>query len=204
MSELDVTVGADARWVPLLLDSAQDVDAWAEQTARKAFALRDVAQPEVDELGHVSALLAGLARRTAALGEQTGDVPVLTAGAWVLAPDEHFHPLTVATLRVQPLDHDAVTDDVVAAVVQGAERHGPVEVEELATPSGPALRVTWRPVSRDSGEAEVDEQQAVLWPWPEHGLLLVLSSWWTDLVAAGRYSDALDDLAQLVDAQVVG
>lgn len=211
MSELDLAVGVDGRWVPLLLDPEADVDAWAIATAAQVLDLRaglpadagaGAGEPAADECDRVASLLAGLSRRvTAGALEAEG---TLTAAAWALAPEAVFTPLAVATLRAQVLPPGA-DDEVAVAVVVGldAPRHGDVEVEPLDTPSGPALRVTSRPVSPSGDASRVDEQQAVLWPWPDDELLLVLSTWWTDLVQAGRWSSALDDLARLVDARVV-
>lgn len=207
MSELDLAVGVDGRWVPLLLDPEPDVDAWAAATAAQVLDLRvglpaDAGEPHADECDRVASLLAGLSRRAMAgalVAEGT-----LTAAAWALAPEAVFTPLAVATLRAQVLPAGADDEVAVAAVVgPDAPRHGHVEVEPLDTPSGPALRVTSRPVSPSGDASRVDEQQAVLWRRPEDELLLVLSTWWTDLVQAGRWSSALDDLARLVHARVV-
>lgn len=204
MSELDVAVGADARWVPLPTGADQDLDAWAGATAVETFALRHVTDPPADAVEQVTATLAGLARRIRRQDTEGEPGALIGAGAWVFAPEEQFHPLAVATLRVQAIDPSSTADDAVALLVDpDAERHGPVEVHDLVTPSGPAVRVTWRPVLREADDVRVEEQQAVLWSWPRHGLLLALSVWWTDLVAAGRWSDALDDLAGLVQATVV-
>ena len=209
MSELDVAVGVDGRWVPLLLDPDADVDAWAAATAAQVLEVRTglpadagAGDPPADEVDRVASLLAGLSRRTTA-----GALAVegtLTAGAWAFAPEGVFTPLAVATLRAHLLPAGADDEAAVAVVVDGdAPRHGDVEVEPLDTPSGHALRVTSRPVSPSGEASRVDEQQAVLWPWPQDEVLLVLSTWWTDLVQAGRWSGALDDLARLVDVRVV-
>lgn len=209
MTSLDLAVGADPRWVPLLLDPEGPVDAWAERAADAVLELRldgplagdRSAAEAADERGRVTALLAGLSRRLA--GPDVAP-ELRPAAAWALAPEEVFLPLTVAVLRVQPLGTDDDVDAAVGSLVGTAEqRYGNVDVTGLDTPSGPAFRVSWRPVLDAQDRSLVDEQQAVLWLLPSDGVLVVLSAWWTDLVQAGRWTQALDDLARLVEVRVV-
>lgn len=185
MAELDIA-GLD-RWIPIDLD-ADPVD----EAERLELAFADS-----DGIGLIAPGLAGIAA-----GLKRGAREAETAGCfllalWVLtAHADRLEPVVTATLRIEPLAGRPDVDAVVAHLVASGDHVGEVVRESLATASGPAELVTWRPVSEVGGEREVSEVTTVLWLRPDDDALLTLSATSTDLLSARGVPEALAALAQ--------
>lgn len=210
-SAIVIEAGSDGRWVPLPLaahgapDRDGDLPARMAELATQALALRrpgvTFAEAETEVL-EVAAMLTDVTRRVRDLADVVAgfESPVLTALAWALGPADRFTIQGIATLRVRDLPPPGTDDDAIKVVMdRDAEMFGEPAVEPLDTPSGRAFVLRDRPISTSSdGTREVHEQRVVVWPKPEHGVVVSLSISFVDLIEAGRYGPALDDLAQLL------
>lgn len=188
MSELVVEVGGDGRWAPLAL--AGDVDAESAATAAELLRIRGEEDPDPERLDQVTALLAGLARHMAQSDDE--EFPLVVALA--LVPEQDPVPLGVATLRMTDAV-DSLDDAVDELVAPPEERYDDPVVDRLETPLGPAIRIAQRLVDDQSA---VNEWVGYAWYLADAERLLVLSATFADLVEAGRWTEAFDDLARLV------
>jgi hypothetical protein len=176
----------DPRWHELPLEG--DPQGWADAAARTAW---DVSgrQPSEAQLRSFGGGLASLCElvRTAE--------PAL---AFVFTPEPWAGPTTVVVLTAAPMPSSGSRADVLALLeLPGEELAEPQDVDELDTDAGPAVRVRKRVVQVDgTGRRAVLEQLLYAWPDPVQGLVLVFSTSFPDLVEAGRWAGAVDDLAR--------
>jgi hypothetical protein len=200
MDELVLNVGADSRWVPVLVGPDDDVDAWAADIAAEVLRIRGHESPPQAVLEQATAVLAGIAR---SIQGSVEDYPVV--GAWSLMPGPAVYPETLATLR--PLfpegvaSRQALVDELVAAP---EERYGDPALDDIETPTGIATRIVQRLLmpGDEPGQQIVGETVAYVWWLEQAGTGLVLSTYFLDLVEGGRWRSDCDDLARLIDASI--
>jgi hypothetical protein len=200
MDELVLDVGADSRWVPVLVGADDDVDAWALDIATEVLRIRGLEPPPALRLEQAAEVLAGIAR---SVQESALEAPVV--GAWSLMPGSEVVPETLATLR--PLVPDGVqsragvVDELIAAP---EDRYGDPQLEDLETPTGVATRIVQRLLTPgdEPGQQTVEEMVAYVWWLEDAEMALVLSTYFLDLVEGGRWRPECDDLARLINATV--
>ena len=182
------------RW--LLLPLEGDVDVAATRVVEDL--IGDIASRDFVE--DTIAMVAGAARTVRQQSDELRDQDVLTYAALMLLPAPGLLlPGPVATLRIRPMSPADTDDDALALCADlDADRHGQVDVEVLATPSGRALSVRFRPVVELEDGRVVNEHRLVLWPRREVGMLLELSLYSVDLVDAGAAAEPLQELAESI------
>ena len=185
----DLVIPGLSRWMPL------DLEADADEYAARLVA-EYPATPAVDLVASGVAGMAAQCRRAQARAERDGD-SVLVA-AWVfLRSERDLVPLAHATLQGLPLDGvDPTSEGVVRRLVGEDEVYQQPEVRELVTASGPATFVRYRPVEHVDGERRVHERSTVLWLRPERDMVVLLTAYSDDLLAAAEVPDALAALAE--------
>lgn len=188
-----VQVALDARWIELPVQGQQDPGDWASAAVAEALALRGLTEtPQVVELYAQSyaAVLEQLRERA----EQDG--AVVTA-AFALVGDGDLLPVTVAELVVARLEPGQGLDDFVDGLVVGpTERFGEPEVDEVATASGPAVRLRQLRIVPGAAGADPSVQTSVVhvWPGPAEHLATMLTSWFSSPVEAEISGEALGEV----------
>ena len=185
----DLVIPGLSRWMPLDLDADPD-----EYAARLAAEYPATASAEL-----VASGVAGMAarfRQARDEADREGD-SVLVAAWLFLRSDEDLTPLAHATLQGLPLDGaDPTVDGVLQRLVGEDEIYQQPEVRELATASGPATYVRYRPVHHVGGERRVHERASVVWLRPAQNLVVLLSGYSNDLLEAAEMPDAVAALAE--------
>lgn len=176
----------DPRWHELPLTG--DVQAWADQAARGAWD-RSGREPSQAQLSSFGAALASLCDYVRT---------VEPALAFVFCPEPWAGPTTVAMVTAAALAPGDERESVLALLAVPDERLAePQQVDDLETAAGGALRVRQRRVQEDEqGRRAVTEHLFYAWADPEQGLVLVATTSFPDLVEAGRWAGAVDDLAR--------
>jgi hypothetical protein len=176
----------DPRWHEMPM--AGDVDAWADQASRAAW---DVSGREPSE-----AALRTFGEHLASLCEWTRTIGIPLA--FVFTPEPWAGPTTVVMLLVETLPGDGTRDELATLfAVPEAALAEPQEVDDLDTDAGPAVRVRQRRVTvDDEGRRVVTEHLQYAWPDRAQGVAMVAVTSFGDLVAAGRWAGAIDDLAR--------
>lgn len=180
--------------------SAVGLEAWLAldltRTPEQVHAAILAEHPAGDEV--TAATAEGLVGMVRSLQEQTGqgeETGVVNLAAWVLLDDPAtLSPVSVATLR--GLAHESGDPmEVVAGMAAGAELDDEPPLVDLETASGPATLTRIRTVEVVQGDREVHEQSLVLWLRPQHGYVVTLSTYVSDLVLSDRVGTAMRRLA---------
>lgn len=178
-----------SRWMPLDLES--DAEDYAARLCQE--------YPATPSIELVASGVAGMAARFARAqeaAERDGD-SVLVAAWLFLSSDENLLPLAHATMQGLPLDPTAPTRQAVVDELVGEDEiYQEPEVQELATASGPATFVRYRPIQHVDGERRVHERGTVFWLRPERQMVVLLTAFSDDLLAAAEVPDALTQLAE--------
>jgi hypothetical protein len=183
------SVRHDPRWHELPMDG--DPQAWGDQAARAAWTVSG-REPSAAQLQSFGAGLASLCDYVRT---------VEPALAFVFTPEPWAGPTTLVLVTAAPLPsgNDGASRVAVLALLAVPDDRlaEPQDVDELDTAAGPALRVRQRRVQTDdTGRRAVTEHLLYAWPDPGQGMVLVASTSFPDLVEAGRWAGAVDDLAR--------
>lgn len=184
----DIESTGHRNWVPIPLDVAPDA-VHAQLLDRFSGAGAD------DRVADTAAALTGAANQLLAANEQSRADGVQNLAAWALVGDDDILDVHgFATLRISPLEEALSDEAYVRLLTDGETLFQPPLVETMETMSGDAISLRFRPMFDDSGESQVHQVSAVLWPRPEAEALYTLSSYSTDLVEAAEAGDLLDEL----------
>lgn len=184
-----VRLGPDGDWVDV--DPGAARRAWAATTVSRRWAAARLD----DDPARAEAITAGLARIVANLHTTALDK------AWLLYPAADQPVVTVAGLRTflaaPGLTLDALGDEL---TVPEQLLETPPDRSVIETPTGPAVRLVQR--YRHPQSAGVDEiRQHIAYGWlaprsDHHTIVVTLSTVFIDLVAAGTWITAVDELAR--------
>lgn len=192
MTSLDaIDIGGFREWLPLELDMERDqfvqsvVDHFAD----------DPAGPET--ISAMAAGVAGLVDQVKALS----DDQTLVLAAWILLPPggNRLEILTVARFQAVRIRVGTTAEEMVEDLIDGAQLHQPVHVEQIETPSGPAHLVRIRTYAESDQGTDLQEAICIFWlPEDENFALAMVTLPIDDLVVASDASQALVGLAQTV------
>lgn len=184
----EVQLDHDNHWVEA--DLSIEPHAWAAATVRRRWG----AQRLEDDLARAEAITASIVRIIGSLDATALEVALL------LYPSADESIVTVAGLRTfdpaPGLTLDALGDEL---CMPEEMLEVPRDRSVLDTPAGPAVRLVQRyrePLS--PGIEEIREHIAYGWLVTHHGddTVVILSTLFVDLVAAGEWLTAVDELAQ--------
>lgn len=190
---LDVSLDSAGSWIELPVERSTDPDAWAAATMADAMESMGLAA-DADRLDQLTALYAGLARNAIASNEPQPSL----VGVYVLPRAADLGPLVAATLRAIAIPDGSTRDDVVRMMIADpAELYAPADVEEFDTHAGPAVRIVQHLLdpNADTGDVQVEQQLVYLWPRPDDGIAVVLSSMGSDLTLMAAMRPVVDALA---------
>ncbi len=188
-----LAVDYDARWVAV--DLGGDLGDWARRTAIEVLSGAGGQSGRWDQR-RVTGLLEG----AGALARQGRDASI----ALLLYPNlgegvkavVRFCPVDLAGQEAE--DAWAQLLDTLAPALPGQE---PPEVTEIASRAGPCRRIRQRHATGEGSERSVGERLGYLWALPEYGAGVVMTTAFTDLLEAGRWRPALDELAAAVELE---
>lgn len=192
MTQVRLTVEVDPRWVELPVQDDTDALAWAGGAVQEALRLRGLREPApVVEV--YTGTWAALAEQVRGRAVQDGAVVV---GAYGLLGEVDLLPVTVAELAVVRWE-EGLDRFVDGLVVPADQRFAPPDVQEVATASGPAVRLQQLRVVEEGPERDASVQTSVVhvWPGPEEHLVTVLTAWYDSPVDAEVTSGVLGGLA---------
>lgn len=172
-----------ARWLPLDLD--------AEPTAyrERLLASRSGSAEQADSITRVATRL----------GEERGRAAVDLVAAWLLLDEPGALRWSAhATLRGVRLPAARQASDAVVRLLAGEALVGAPEVDEVATASGPAVRVRCRPLAAPdaTGARAVHTRTSLAWRRPDRDLLVVLGGYAEDLAHGPALATALTALGR--------
>jgi hypothetical protein len=127
----------------------------------------------------------------------TGDDPDLKIIlAYCYVPDEDLLYAALAKMAVLVLPEQATLDDAVSSLVASSgDSYGEARIEEMATASGPCVRVRQLLLDPETGgESGVTSSAAYLWPTQQNGVFLALACTFASPVE-GLHEQALDEFA---------
>ena len=185
MSDASLQLDYDDQWVQVDLDA--DPEPWARALVGLRWAEEDLDPDPV----RADAIVAGIAHIL-------GGLENLNAGmAFLLYPAANDPVVTVVGVHAFDREPGETLDEVAQDLRFPDEMlEAPVEQSAVETASGPALRLIQRyrePLS--PGVEQVREHVIYAWLLPDDDSVVTVSTTFVDLVAAGIWRDALDELA---------
>jgi hypothetical protein len=204
MSQHDVRVRLDARWIEIPLDGT-DPRRWARRAVADGLAVRQRTEKPavVAVLEQAYADLATNAREHAS--SASGEL----VAAFVLAPRTDMTPVTVAKLDTAVCLPGTTLERAAEESVLPAEaRFGDPVVSDVETSNGPSIRVVQLAVvpmpAPDGGvEQQVHTMVVYVWLGAEPGTLLLLHAWYPSSVEAELAAETLEELARSVEVSAV-
>lgn len=182
------------------MQTATQVQRWATELVDQALAVRQVSPP-----AGVRAVYADMYASLLGQVRDDADAPDLVlVAAWFYVPDQELLYAAGVKLMALVLAEEATLDDAVAALVVPADqRYGEALVTELATRTGPCLRVQQLVLDAAAagGDSGVSSTLGHLWPLAEPGTFLVLMTTFASAVEGGLHEEAVDDFAAGVELE---
>lgn len=183
-----LSVQLDSAWLELPVRAQQDSGDWAVEAVDRALEERGQVAPASVRHLYVQAyavLVDRLRERADAPGYQLG-------AAWALLADADLLPVTVVEAAAHLVEDGRGVDGFVEAlVVAPHERFAPPDVQELATGSGPAVRLQQLRLVDD----EVHTSVVYVWPGPADDVVVTLTAWYSSPVEAELSRERVDALA---------
>jgi hypothetical protein len=176
-------VNYDARWIDV--DLRGDLGDWARRVTKDIYSRVP---------GHHGAREK---KRFASLLESAGEVarrPQDASIALLLFPS--MRDGIKASVRFCPVDlagQDA--EDAWTWVLDTLPDDEPPEITEISTGAGPCRRIRQRYVTGEGPERPLGERLGYVWILPRWDAVVIMTTAFTDLLEAGRWLSALDDLA---------
>lgn len=188
-----VRLDIDGRWLELPIHEDVDVDFWARDLVDEALRAREVEAVKGKRRAYADMFTELLAVERAAADEP--DFKLISVYCYV--PDEELLYTAVARLAALVLPEGSSLDDAVAAAIAPADlRYGNESVSELATASGPCIRVQQLVLDPETGgDSGVTSSLVYLWPIRQDGVFLVLACTFASPVEGGLHEPAMDELA---------
>lgn len=182
-----LVIDYDGQW--LSVDLGAELDDWAKKAAAELFA-RDDARPGRREAGRIADQLSA----AATLAARTDDSMVTL----LLCPAPSRRVVAIVRLVAVELDDEDVSGGVATGrqivAPDGLPSIEPVEVTELETPAGPAVRGRAR-VAGAEPERPVSEWLNYAWVVPGYRYASLLTTAFVDLLEAGQWRPTIDALA---------
>lgn len=191
MDPAAIDIGGFREWFPLELHMEHDefvqhvVDHFSD----------DPSSP--DTIRAMAAGITGLTEQLLA----TNDDQSLLVGAWLLLPPggDRLEIRTVARLQAVRIRVGTTPEEMIEDLIDGAQLHQPVHLEQIDTASGPARLVRIRTYTTSDHGIDLQETVCVFWlPEDENYAVALVTLPIADLVLAADVSSALVGLAKTV------
>ena len=203
MTDLNVSIRLDPRWVEIPVRDETDLRSWARRAVDDGLRVRN--RKESREVRRVLAEgfheMAESARRLAFSEDAE------TMAAYILAPGEDCVPVSVVKLHVIRAEPDATLERIADDVIMPAEaRFGEPIVAEMETDGGHAIKVKQFPIvvvsEPDDAGQQVYTLFAYLWLGPTPDMFVGLQAWFASPVEAELAEEALDQLASSINVRL--
>lgn len=181
-----LVIDYDGQWLSVDLDA--EVGGWAKKAAAELFA-RDGARPGRREAARIADQLSA----AATLAARTDDSMVTL----LLCPVPSRRVVAILRLVAVELDDEDVSGGTATGrqivAPEGLPSIEPVEVTELETPAGPAVRSRAR-VAGAEPERPISEWLNYVWVVPGFRYASLLTTAFVDLLEAGQWRTTIDAL----------
>jgi hypothetical protein len=202
VTELNVEVRLDPRWIEIPVRDESDLHAWARRAVQDGLRIRRRKEPR--EIRRI--LVAGFVEMAEGARRRAFSEDAETMAAYILAPGEDCVPVSVVKLHVLRPEPGTTLERAADDVIMPAEaRFGDPIVTDMETAGGQAIKVKQFPII---GVSESDDGQQVytlfayLWVGPTPDMFVGLQAWFASPVEAELAEEALDQLATSVNVRL--
>ena len=203
MTDLDVSIRLDPRWIDIPVRDDSDLWTWASAAVEDGLRIRGLSEPPHIKRAFIQGFieLAQKARQYAVgMGGET-------MAAYILAPRQDMLPVTTvkleSALRVPDTTLERAAEEV---VLPEAARFGDPILQEMETANGPAVKLKQFAIvdddSQDGSEQQVHTVLVYLWLGPTPDLLVFVRAWFASPVEAELAEEALDELASSISVRL--
>ena len=203
MTDLNVSIRLDPRWVEIPVRDDSDLQAWSRRTVDDGLRVRN--RKESREVRSV--LAAGFREMAESARRLAFSEDAETMAAYILAPGADCLPVSVVKLHVIRAEPDATLERIADDVIMPADaRFGDPVVTDMETANGPAIKVKQFPIvvmsEPDDAEQQVYTLFAYLWIGPTPDIFVGVQAWFASPVEAELAEEALDQLASSINVRL--